>query len=166
MLTSIYTPEQGVWQQRHKGKDPQRSSFILFKPNDYVVRFTNFSENEEDQMPLFMVDYASLGKHVREEKLLDCLDLLEMMADPQFIYNLCVQEGRLQYMLPACKSIYADLSKPDPLYKALFRMLLSEENGVFRYGARFYEDFYNKGDAPLNRLKESDHWLSSIRDLN
>ena len=35
-----------------------------------------------------MVDFASLGQNVREEKLLDCLDLLEIMADPQFIYEL------------------------------------------------------------------------------
>ena len=129
-------------------------SIRLLKPDDYVVRFANFSENEEDQMPLFMVDYASLGKHVREEKLLDCLDLLEMIADPQFIRDLCVQEGRLQYMLPACKSVYADLSRLDPLYDSLFRMLLPEENGVFRYGARFYEDFYNRADALLNSLKD------------
>ena len=51
-------------------------------------------------------------------------------------------------------------------YDAFFRMLLSEENGVLRYGARFYEDFYNRGDALLNSLKELDTWLPSIRDLN
>ena len=45
-------------------------------PDDYVVRFANFSDHEEDQMPLFMVDFASLGRDVHEEKLLDCLDLL------------------------------------------------------------------------------------------
>lgn len=131
-------------------------SIRLFKPDDYVVRFANFSEHEEDQMPLFMVDYASLGRNVQEEKLLDCLDLLEIIADPQFICQLCVQDGQLQYMLPACKSVYAELSKLDPLYNTLFRMLLSEENGVFRYGARFYEDFYSRGDALLNSLKELD----------
>ena len=134
-------------------------SMRLFKPDDYVVRFANFSGYEEDQMPLFMVDYASLGKHVQEEKLLDCLDLLEMMADPQFIRKLCVQEGKLQYMLPACRSVYAELSELDPLYNTLFRMLLPEENGVFRYGARFYEDFYKRGNALLDRLKALDQWL-------
>ena len=103
-----------------------------------------------------MVDYASLGRNVQEEKLLDCLDLLEIIADPQFICQLCVQDGQLQYMLPACKSVYAELSRLDPLYNTLFRMLLSEENGVFRYGARFYEDFYSRGDALLNSLKELD----------
>ena len=134
-------------------------SIRLFRPDEYVVRFANFSGHEEDQMPLFMVDYASLGRDVREEKLLDCLDLLEIMADPQFIYDLCVQEGQLQYMLPACKSVYARLSGLDPLYDALFRMLSSEENGVFRYGIRFYEDFYSRRDALLDSLKELDDRL-------
>ena len=140
-------------------------SIRLFRPDDYVVRFANFSDHEEDQMPLFMADFASLGMHVQEEKLLDCLDLLEIMTDPQFIYDLCVQEGQLQYMLPALKSVYAELGKLDPLYHTLFRMLLSEENGVFRYGVRFYEDFYNRSDALMNSLKELVPDLPSSQDL-
>ena len=130
-------------------------SLRFFDPGDYVIRFANFSENEEDQMPLFMVDYASLGNHVREEKLLDCLDLLEIMADGQFIYDLCAPEGKLQYMLPACKSVYRQLAQLDPLYDQLYEMLLPEENGVFRYGAHFYEDFYRKSDDLLKSLMES-----------
>ena len=124
----------------------------LLEPGDYVVRFANFSDNEEDQMPLFMVDYASLGNHVREEKLLDCLDLLEIMTDPEFSYALCMQEGKLQYMLPACKSVYPRLAASDPLYDRLYEMLLPEENGVFRYGPHFYEDFYNINDDLLKKL--------------
>ena len=127
-------------------------SFRLLAPGDYIVRFANFSDNEEDQMPLFMVDYASLGNHVQEEKLLDCLDLLEIMADPQFSYALCMQEGKLQYMLPACKSVYPRLAASDPLYDRLYEMLLPEENGVFRYGPHFYEDFYSKSDDMLKKL--------------
>ena len=129
-------------------------SLRFFDPGDYVVRFANFSSNEEDQMPLFMVDYASLGNHVQEEKLLDCLDLLEIIADRQFIYDLCLQDGRLQYMLPACKSVYHLLSRADPLYDHLYEILLREENGVFRYGAHFYEDFYKKRDDMLKALME------------
>ena len=129
-------------------------SLRLLEPGDYVLRFANFSDNEDDQMPLFMVDFASLGNHVREEKLLDCLDLLEIMADSQFSYDLCMQEGKLQYMLPACKSVYARLAEADALYAQLYERLLSEENGVFRYGPRFYEDFYSKSDDMLKKLME------------
>ena len=127
-------------------------SLRLFEPDDYVVRFANFSEHAEDQMPLFMVDYASLGNHVREDKLLDCLDLLEIMTDQEFIFNLCLQEGRLQYMLPPCRSVYPRLAEIDPLYDRLYRQLLPEENGVLRYGKSFYEDFYQKSDKLLESL--------------
>ena len=127
-------------------------SLRLFEPDDYVVRFANFSEHAEDQMPLFMGDYASLGNHVREEKLLDCLDLLEIMTDQEFIFNLCLQDGKLQYMLPPCRSVYPRLAEIDPLYDRLYRQLLPEENGVLRYGKSFYEDFYQKSDKLLESL--------------
>ena len=123
-----------------------------FSPGDYVVRFANFSEHDEDQMPLFMVDYASLGSRVRGDRLLDCLDLLEIMADPGFVFDVCTAGGRLQYMLPACRSVYPKLARLDPLYDALYQMLLPEENGVFRYGPRFYEEFYQKSEGLLERL--------------
>ena len=129
-------------------------SMRLFKPDDYVVRFANFSDNEEDQMPLFMVDYASIGNHVAEEKMLDCLDLIEIMSDPEFIYKLCTANGEIQYMLPACRSVYPRLAELDPLYDSFYEMLAKDENGVFRYGAAFYEEFYEKSDALLERLKQ------------
>ena len=127
-------------------------SLRLFDPDDYVVRFANFSEHAEDQMPLFMGDYASLGNHVREDKLLDCLDLLEIMTDQEFIFNLCLPDGKLQYMLPPCRSVYPRLAEIDPIYDQLYRQLLPEENGVFRYGKSFYEDFYQKSDKLLESL--------------
>ena len=132
-------------------------SLRLFEPDDYIVRFANFSENPEDQMPLFMVDYASLSNNVREEKLLDCLDLLEIMTDKEFIFDLCVQEGRLQYMLPPCMSVYGRLAEMDPVYDQLYQQLLPEENGVFRYKKSFYEEFYRKSDELLESLTLMDH---------
>ena len=127
-------------------------SLRLLAPDDYVVRFANFSDHDEDQMPLFMVDFASLGKNVREEKLLDCYDLLEIMTDKGFIYDICTAGGKLQYMLPASKSVYPELAKIDPLYNHLLDMLLPEENGVFRYGIHFYEDFYQRSSTIFNQL--------------
>ena len=132
-------------------------SLRLLEPGDYVVKFANFSDYSEDQMPLFQVDYASLSHHVKEEKMLDCLDLLEIMTDKEFIYGLCMQEGRLTYMLPPSMSVYGRLAEADPIYKQLYEMLLSEENGVFRYGETFYEEFYNKSDVLLQSLAKSDY---------
>ena len=128
-------------------------SLRLFEPDDYVVRFANFSEYDEDQMPLFMTDLASMGNHVREEKLLDCIDLLEIMTEEEFVYRLCVEDGRLQYMLPTHTGVYGRLAELDPLYGELYTMLLPEENGVIRYGKTFYEDFYKRSDEMLELLK-------------
>ena len=130
-------------------------SLHYLPPDDYVVRFANFSDHDEDQMPLFMVDFASLGKDVREEKLLDCLDLLEIMTDRGFIYDICTAGGQLQYMLPASRSVYPELAKMDPLYNRLLEMLMPEENSVFRYGIRFYEDFYQRRSTIFNQLLHS-----------
>ena len=127
-------------------------SMRTFPKGDYAVRFANFSDNEEDQMPLFMVDFASLGRNLRGEKLLDCLDLMEIMTDEDFIYELCTSGGELQYMLPADKRVYPRLAKWDSLYHRLYEMLLSEDNGVFRYGKKFYEDFYVRSDGLLQML--------------
>ncbi len=57
-------------------------------------------------------------------------------------------------MLPACKSVYPRLAAHDPLYDQLYEMLLPEENGVFRYGPEFYEDFYDISDDMLAKLME------------
>ena len=132
-------------------------SLRLLEPDDYVVKFVTFSEYPENQMPLFMVDYASLGNHVREEKMLDCLDLLEIMTDKEFIYGLCMQEGKLTYMLSPSMSVCGRLAEADPVYDQMYEMLLSEENGVFRYGETFYEEFYKKSDELLQALERADY---------
>ena len=138
-------------------------SLRLLKPDDYVVRLANFSDYEEDQMPLFAADYASMGNHVAKEKLLDCLDLLEIMSDADFTYELCTANGELQYMLPACRSVYPRLAKLDPLYGRLYEMVSQEENGVFRYGVKFYEEFYAKSDAMLEMLKQKRRERKALR---
>ena len=123
-----------------------------FDTGRYKVRTLNLSDNPTNEMPLYPVDLASLGRDVSGDKLLDCLDLLEIMTDQEFIFNLCLQEGRLQYMLPPCRSVYGRLAEIDPIYDELYRQLLPEENGVFRYGKSFYEDFYQKSDKLLESL--------------
>ena len=123
------------------------------KPDDYVVRFANFSDNDTDDIPLFFADLVSIGNNVREEKLLDCLDLLEILADPQFAYDLCTSGGKLQYMLPAARSVYPRLAKIDPVYDSLYEALNREDNCIFRYGANFYEVFEEKTKDLLDQLK-------------
>lgn len=55
--------------------------------------------------------YLSMGAHVSDEKLLDCLDLMETVVDGGFLHDVCTAEGKLQYMLPTVKSVYARLAE-------------------------------------------------------
>ena len=48
-----------------------------------------------------MVDYVSLGKNVPDEKRQDCLNLMKILTDEQFIYEECTLDGQLQYLLTA-----------------------------------------------------------------
>ncbi len=130
-------------------------SMRFFEKGDYVVCPANFSENETDQMPLFMIDYLALGIHPRGEKLLDCLDLMELSVDGEFIYDQCTEGGKLQYMLPVNRSVYPRLAEWDPVYRRFFEILSSDENSVFRYGPDFYEDFYRRNDEMLALLTKS-----------
>ena len=82
--------------------------------------------------------------------------LLEIMTDEEFICELCVNDGKPQYMLPARRSVYGRLAELDPIYDQLYKLLLPEENGVFRYGKTFYEEFYRKSDDILESLMTTD----------
>ena len=126
--------------------------------DDYVVRFANFSAEETDRRPRFMVDYISAGKNVTDEKRQDCLDLMKLMADEQFQWDLCTLDGRLQYLLTANRQVFRRLAESDPVYAHLFGLLESDKNGVLRYSKRFYEDFYKHGDILLQFLWERAGW--------
>ena len=126
--------------------------------DDYSVSFANFSAEESDRRPLFMVDYVSLGKQVPEEKLRDCLDLMKIMVDEQFLYDVCTLDGQLQYLLTANRQVFLRLAESDQVYAQLFSLLESDQNGILRYGKRFYEDFYQHGDILLQFLWEKAGW--------
>ncbi len=54
---------------------------------NYKVQPLNMSDNAINEMPLYPIDLASLGKNVSGEKLLDCLDLMEIISNSDFIYK-------------------------------------------------------------------------------
>ncbi len=113
---------------------------------EYAVELANFSDNEENQVPLFMVDLVSMGKDVAEEKLLDCLDLMEIIADADFLYDVCVPNGDLQYMLPVHSSLYPRLAALDPIYGRLREIASDNVNSVMRYNKNFFEDIGPMGE--------------------
>ncbi len=128
------------------------------KKDDYVVTFANFSEKKNNKRPLFLVDFVSLAKSVRDEKRQDCLDLMKIMTSGEFVYDVCTLDDKLQYLLPANRSVFPKLAKLDPLYRSLYGLLESRENGVLRYSNQYYETFREKRDILLNFLWDRAGW--------
>lgn len=135
-------------------------SIRYFKPDDYVIRFVNFSESSSDNKSLFMADFVSLGIQVPDEKLSDCLALMQIMAGEQFVYDACMLDGQLQYFLPANRCVFPRLTEQAPLYDHLYCLLNHKENGLLRYGKRYYKDFNRQEDVLLQFLWEISGWKS------
>ena len=109
--------------------------------DEYVVQLANLSENAVNEMPLFMTDFISMGYSTSGEKLLDCLDIMEIVTDSSFVRDLCSGEDGLEYMMPADKTLYPVFAELDPVYEQLYDLVSDENNGILRYGSNFYEVF-------------------------
>ena len=133
-----------------------------FNKDEYMVTFANFSENKTQKRPLFMVDYVSLGKNAPDEKLEDCLELMKIMVNGDFVYDVCTLDGKLQYLLPANRSVFPRLAEIDPIYRHLYRQLGSDENGVLRYSRRFYENYETQREVLLQFLWERAGFKPSV----
>ena len=129
-------------------------SMKYFKKDDYAVSFPRFSYSETNENKYFMADFVSLGKSIADDKLQDCTDLIRIMTDEQFIYDVCTLDGQLQYLLPANRSVFPRLAETDPIYDQFYSLIGSGENSILRYGKYFYETFYQKGDILLQFLWE------------
>ena len=112
-----------------------------FDTGRYKVRTLNLSDNPTNEVPLYPVDLASLGRDVSGDKLLDCLDLMEIISNSDFIYDICCVDGKLQYMLPTDQTLYPRLAEIDPIYNDFFEFISDENNGILRFGKHFYEIF-------------------------
>ena len=121
-------------------------------PGKYKAQPLNMSANPINEMPLFPVDLASLGKNVSGTKLLDCLDLMEIVSNSEFIYDICFSNGKLQYMLPTDQTLYPRLAEADPIYNDFFEFLSNEYNGVLRFGRHYYEIFPEREKQILEML--------------
>ena len=120
---------------------------------DYTVSLVNISDQPVNEMPLLPTDFISLGTNIDTEKMLDCLDLMEIMADSDFVYDLCTTGGKLQYMLPADMSVYPRLEQLDPIYSQFYQIASNEDNGILRFGKHFYTDYLQKEEELLNILE-------------
>ena len=69
-----------------------------------------------------------------------------------------IQENINNLPIPANRSVFPKLSESDPIYFYLFGLLESGENGVLRYGIRFYEDFDRHKDLLFRFLSDRVGW--------
>ncbi|MBQ9663884.1 MAG: hypothetical protein IJV40_12105 [Oscillospiraceae bacterium] len=120
-------------------------------PNNYVVQSANISESIRMELPFQYVNYVSVGMRPRDDRLLDCLDLIEILADSQFFLDYCTLDGQMRYLLPANRNLYTQLCALDGLYEQLYAIVSDENNCVLRYGKQFYEEFPQKS-AQLRSL--------------
>lgn len=110
-----------------------------FPKDEYTVHLANFSEEEANEFPMFMVDMVSMGRHVSEEKLLDCLDLMEIISSPDFACDLCTSGGELQYMLPVSRTALKRLASWDGIYNRFYEIMSNENNCVIRFSPDYYD---------------------------
>ena len=122
-------------------------------PDDYAVEPINVSDNARNEMPFLFCDYISMGSKVAGEKLLDCLDLMEIMVDPDFVFDICMATGKPQYMIPADRRVYPRLMEIAPVYQDLYQIVSNPENLVMRYGEDFYTDFPRFKEELVSGLK-------------
>jgi len=109
-----------------------------FPKDEYGISHLKFTD-DPDEIPLYYVDFVSIGKNVREEKLLDCLDLLEIICSESFIFDLCAPGGKPSYMCPPLKSLYPKLAKLGPFYNELYEVVKNPDNCTLRYNGNYYE---------------------------
>jgi len=109
-----------------------------FPDDDYVVKHLNMNYPREDDTKIYYVDFVSVGKNVKEEKLLDCLDIMEIICSPDFIYDICTPNGKPSYMCPALKSLYPKLAKLGAFYNELYNVVKDENNCTVRFKGDYY----------------------------
>ena len=120
-------------------------------PGEYSVQPANISESIRMELPFQYVNYVSVGSRSDGDRLLDCLDLIEMIADSGFFLDYCTFNGQMRYLLPANRNLYTRLCALDGLYEQLYVIASDENNCVLRYGQQFYEEFPQKS-AELRSL--------------
>lgn len=130
------------------------SEFLrLLKHDEYVIELANFSKKDQVEVPLFYTDVLSIGKNTKEEKLLDCIDLIEIITSAKFEYEICTAQGILSYMLPINSLAYPKLIEQDSIYQKLFDIVSNENNCVSRFGEDYYEEFPRIERALLKALE-------------
>lgn len=104
------------------------------------VAIKNLSFAEGDNIPLYYIDATSIAAHVTDpaEREL-CKKIMNLVASEEFLKELCFENGKPQYLLPARESVYLSAAEEYPMYGQLHGMVMNPRNEVYRFGADFYE---------------------------
>ena len=132
--------------------------YRILSPGDYCVTAANFSDSQVNELPVFMTDFVSMSPDTQGEKLLDCLDIMEIITGSSFAYELCTAGGQLQYMLPADMTVYSMLAELDPIYNKFYEIASNPYNCTLRYSSRYYEE-YPERKADLRKMITEDRSL-------
>ena len=124
-------------------------------PDEYMVRSANFSDSDRIELPFQYVNYISVGSRTDVERLLDCLDLIEIITERSFFIDYCTSKGQIRYLLSANKDLYAELIERDSLYAQLYDIISSENNCVLRYGKHFMRSSQRKPLSCRHYLPEA-----------
>ena len=120
-------------------------------PDHYIIRKAHFTDSSADNIRLMYVNVISLGSNVNADRLLDCMDIIEMMTTSDFEYMLCCPDGKPNYLLPANMKSYDKLIKADALYSQLYDIAADERNFTFRT-KNYYETVANIKNELLRML--------------
>ena len=123
---------------------------------DYIVRKSNLSDSSTIEVPFCYVNYISIGEGASEEKIPDCIAMLELLSKDMFIRTFAEAEGKMRYILPAREGMYAELIQRDALYEPLYEIASDRNNCVLRCGRDFYEVFPKKFGRLYEQLTEED----------
>lgn len=130
------------------------SEFIGYLPKgEYRINPLNYNTDRNDDISFIYVDLISIGKDVSGEKLLDCIDLMEICNSKEFQYDICMPHGKLSYMCPSNVKTFGMLSKLDNLYDRLYEICENEDNCAFRLGSDFYEKYPKLADTLMKAVK-------------
>lgn len=96
------------------------------------TEFRLVSMTDDENIPVFFMDAASVNAKIADEKKTAAVDLLNMITGKDFMKRVCENEGKPRYILASRYSVYYALSEDYPIYAALRDIVTVPDARVFR----------------------------------
>ena len=79
------------------------------------TEFRLVSMTDDENIPVFFMDAASVNSKIADEKKAATVDLLNMIAGKDFMKRVCENEGKPRYILASRYSVYDALMEDYPI---------------------------------------------------